>query len=126
MPTAASHPWLEIMELGDTTIVRFTQPRIITESDIKPLGDVLLGLVDDPSCRKLVVSLAGVELMSSAMVGKLIALQRKIKAAGGRMLLCSATTALDRVFEVGGLRRVFDLRQDQTAAILALNSNPKT
>jgi anti-anti-sigma factor len=120
MPVIARHPWVEVADLGDVTLIRFNQPRLIDEAQIKPIGDVLLALAESPHRRKIVVNLAGVELLSSAMVGKLIAMHKKIHAAGGRLALCAMIPALARVFEIGGLKRVFTIADDQAAAILAL------
>ena len=126
MPVTPKHPWVVVAELGDVTLAHFTEPRIISELEIKGIGDALLSLPDKPERKKIVVSLAGVEVMSSSMVGKLIALQRKCKGAGARLVLCGIQPGLERVFEIGGLRRVFTLAPDQASAILALASPEPT
>jgi anti-sigma B factor antagonist len=120
MPTKPMHPWVTFGELGDVTLVHFNQARLIDDSEIKAIGEVLFALADETARKKIVVSLAGAELLSSAMVGKLIAMHKKVHAHGGKMALCSLCPALARVFEIGGLKRVFTITDDQASAILAI------
>ena len=120
MPVIPKHPWVELTELGDVTLVRFNQPRLIDDAQIKLIGDVLFAVADDPKRRKCVVNLAGIEVLSSAMVGKLIAMHKKLHATGGRLALCCVCPTLSRVFEIGGLKRVFTITEDQAEAILAI------
>ena len=124
MPVIPTHPWVTSAELGDVTIIRFDQPRLIDDNQITLLGEVLYALADDSRRRKFVVSLAGVDVLSSAMVGKLIAMHKKIQGTGRRLALCSVCPTLARVFEIGGLKRVFTIADDQTAAILAVGDQP--
>jgi anti-anti-sigma factor len=59
--------------------------------------------------RTLLLSLAEVPVLSSGLLGKLVALHRNVRAAGGRLSLCDlspqargqlARTRLDKLFDV--------------------------
>jgi anti-anti-sigma factor len=66
-------------------------------------------IVERSRCRKLVVDCAGVELMSSDTLGRLLILQRRMRDSGVRLILSGlreevrqmfAWTKLDRCFEI--------------------------
>jgi len=121
MPPLPQHPLLELAELGDVTLIRCRQSRIIDEQQAQQIGDLFQVLSQDQRRKKCVVNLEGVEAMTSSMVGKLIALHKRLRAAGGQLVVCSVSPELC-VFEIGGLKKVFDIRENQAAAIMALQS----
>ena len=75
---------LDVSQRGDVTVVRF-RDRSITESrGIEEIAEELFHLADGEDRKKLVVSLASVDCLSSAALGKLIILNRKVAARGAR------------------------------------------
>src|SRR6516225_9684740 len=78
---------LKTEDIGDVTLIRFTDKRIIGEQIIQAIGEQLSSLVEDRQRRKLLLNFANVEYLSSAALGKLIRLNKRLKAAGGRMVL---------------------------------------
>ncbi|MDA8043592.1 MAG: STAS domain-containing protein, partial [Pirellulales bacterium] len=57
--------------------------------------------------------------LSSAALGKLITLDRKVKASKGRMKMCNIRPEIFEVFHITKLNKVFDIRKDETEAITA-------
>ena len=58
-----------------------------------------------------------VEHTSSAIFGKLIHLNAKVKARGGRIWLCSIQPAVLEVIHTCKLDSIFDIRQDEADAL---------
>lgn len=58
---------------------------------------------------KLVVDFSRVEAVSSALLGKLIALRKRCRDSKGRLALCSCGEHLVEAMKVTGLRRLFDV-----------------
>jgi anti-sigma B factor antagonist len=108
---------LEAEEIGDVTVVSFMDRKILDEPNIQIIGDQLFSLVDDSGRKKLLLNFGNVEYMSSAALGKLITLDRKLKAAGGRLVLCNIDPQIREVFEITKLDTVFIIREDEQEAL---------
>ncbi|MFM7138167.1 MAG: STAS domain-containing protein, partial [Planctomycetota bacterium] len=61
----------------------------------------------------------GVELLSSAALGKLITFDRKVKTSKGRLKMCGVAPGILEVFQVTKLDKVFDIRPDAAKALAA-------
>jgi anti-sigma B factor antagonist len=57
--------------------------------------------------------------LSSAALGKLITLDRKVKAAKGRLKMSNIRPEIFEVFQITKLNKVFDIRTDEVEAISA-------
>src|SRR5262249_39773444 len=78
---------LEAEEIGDVTVVSFMDRKILDEQNIQVIGEQLFSLVDESGRKKLLLNFSNVEYMSSAALGKLITLNKKVQAAGGQLVL---------------------------------------
>jgi anti-sigma B factor antagonist len=108
---------LEIQEIGDVTVVAFTDRKILDEQNIQNIGEQLYSLVDDAGRKKIVLNFGKVEYLSSAALGKLITLNKKLQAAGGRLALCNIDAQIYEVFEITGLKKVFSIYDDEQDAL---------
>jgi anti-sigma B factor antagonist len=72
------------------------------------MGDILLNFTN-------------VEFLSSAALGKLITLDRKVKASKGRMKMCNIRPEIFEVFQITKLNKVFDIRKDEAEAMTAFS-----
>jgi anti-anti-sigma factor len=77
---------------------------------VEALGEHLLALADRLGGR-LEVDLGNVRSLSDTCLGKLIALDRRLRAAGRRLALLHVPPAVYEVFEVTHLTGVLDVRQ---------------
>jgi len=110
---------LEINEVGDVTVVHFRDQKIIEDLRIQELGAELFQLVEVEKRKKLVLSFTSVDFLSSAALGKLITLDRKVKANSGAMKLCNIRPEIYEVFAITKLNRLFDIRRDESDALAA-------
>jgi anti-sigma B factor antagonist len=99
--------------------VKFVDKKIIEEASIQELGAELFGLVEQLNRRSILLDFADVEFLSSAALGKLITLDRKVKSAKGRLKMCNIRPEILEVFQVTKLNKVFDIRADESEAIAA-------
>jgi anti-sigma B factor antagonist len=108
---------LEIEEVGGATVVSFTDRKILEEHSIQALGEQLFSLVDQQGRKNLVLNFANVEFMSSAALGKLITLRKKVQEAGGKLILCAIDPQIYEVFVITKLDRLFVVRRDEQEAL---------
>lgn len=116
MPT---HRRIDVSKVGDVTVVRFLDRKILEESGIQELGAELFSLVEQDNRRSLLLDFADVDFLSSAALGKLITLDRKVKSAKGRLKMCNIKPEILEVFQITKLNRVFDIRAGEAEAIAA-------
>jgi anti-sigma B factor antagonist len=60
-----------------------------------------------------------VEFLSSAALGKLITLDRKVKAHQGRLKLSNIRPEILEVFQITKLHKIFDIRGEEAEAVAA-------
>jgi len=110
---------LEVEQIGDVTVVNFIDRKILDEQNIQIIGEQLFGLVDEEGCRKLLLNFGNVEFLSSAALGKLITLNKKIQAAKGRLILCNIDPQIHEVFEITKLDKFFNIQKEEQTALQA-------
>ena len=110
---------LEAEEIGDVTVVSFMDRKILDEQNIQVIGEQLFSLVDESGRKKLLLNFGNVEYMSSAALGKLITLNKKVNAAGGKLVLCNIIPEIREVFEITKLDKLFTIKGDEQAGLQA-------
>ena len=110
---------LEINEVGDVTVVRFRDHKIVEDFNIQELGLEMFQLVEKDRRAKLLLNFSLVEFLSSAALGKLITLDKKVKAHGGLLKLTNIRPEIYEVFSITKLNRLFDIKEDEADALAA-------
>ena len=105
---------------GEVTVVSFENDKILDEMLIQQLGDELIELTQNDDVKKIVVNFDQVEFMSSAMIGKLVLLNKKCGAANKPLRFCSINSNLMEVFRLTNLDSVFPIDPDESAAMAAI------
>jgi anti-sigma B factor antagonist len=115
----AQYRRLSVSEVGDVAVVRFVDHKILDESVIQELGQELFQLVEADNRKRLLLNFQQVEFLSSAALGKLITLDKKVKAHGGKMKLTNIRPEIYEVFAITKLNKLFDIRDDEADALAA-------
>ena len=110
---------LEVEDIGDVTVVNFVDRRILDEQNIQIIGEQLFSLVDELERKKLLLNFGNVEYLSSAALGKLITLNKKLQSVGGRLILCNIDPQIYEVFEITKLDRFFNIQKEEQTALQA-------
>ena len=118
----ATHRRIDVSKLGDVTVVKFVDKKILDEANIQELGAELFGLVELDNRKAILLNFGNVEFLSSAALGKLITLDRKVKTHKGRLKLCGIRPEILEVFQITKLNKVFDIRKDEPEAIAAFQA----
>ena len=115
----AEYRRLEAHEVGDVTVVRFRDQKILDDLNIQQLGQELARLVEVENRHKLLLNFSTVAFLSSAALGKLITLDKKVKAHKGVLKLCCIQPEIYEVFAITKLNRLFDIKEDEADALAA-------
>jgi len=116
-----THRRIDVTKSADVSIVRFLDKKILDEAGILELGSELFGLVEVENRKKILLSFTGVEFLSSAALGKLITLDRKVKSHKGRMKMSDIRPEILDVFQITKLDKVFDIHAGEAEAISAFD-----
>ena len=108
---------VEVERLDDALVVHFHDSKITGELAISSLGDELYAIVDRPDCQKLVLDFSNVDFLSSAMLGKLLSMNRKMKDKGGILRLCGVCPNIRMVFKYTHLETILDIRDTEQDAV---------
>jgi anti-sigma B factor antagonist len=115
----AEYRRIEVSQVGEVTVVRFLDRKILDTANIQELGDELFSLVEKHNCAKLLLNFSRVEFLSSAALNKLILLDRAVKKQNGQMKLCDLRPEIREVFVITRLNQLFDIQDDESSALAA-------
>src|SRR5438552_19134901 len=111
---------LEVEDIGEVTVVNFTDKKILDEQNIQVISEQLFSLVDEEGWRKILLNFSNVEYLSSAALGKLITLNKKLQQAGGKLILCNIDPQIYEVFEITKLDKFFKIMKDDQSGLQAV------
>ena len=114
--------WLEVEPAGEVTIVRFTQPLVLTGELADTAREHLFRLIEEPGRLHLVLNFGEVKSLTSLMISNLIQLHKKLQAAGGRLALCTANPVLYEIFQVVRLPLLLGIYGDEKEALQSFQS----
>ena len=112
-------PALMSQSNGDVLVVYFTDSKILDEVKIQQIADELSRLVERAAGGKLLLNFHDVRFMSSAVLGKLVQLNKRCKENRVNLKLCSIAQDIMEVFKITNLHRVFDIQPDEQRALAA-------
>ena len=110
---------LEVSEVGDVTVVRFVDRKILEDASIQEVGQELFRLVETDQRGKILLNFTNVDFLSSAALGKLITLDKKVKARGGALKLSNIRPEILEVFVITKLNKLFEIKNDEADGLAA-------
>ena len=96
-------------------VVKFQKEQFTEEDNLEQFGIELFSLVDQYQFRKVVLSLAPVQYVTSSVLGKLITLHRKLGRNEGQLVLCDIHKNLENVLTTSKLMTYFTTAKDMSA-----------
>jgi anti-anti-sigma factor len=98
-----------------TAVLAWTEPTVLDASNADELRARLREV--EQRCTRLVLDLSQVEFVDSAVIGVLVGLLRRTRAAGGDAKLAAVHPDIETIFEVTRLHRVFRIHPTVAAAL---------
>ena len=107
---------------SEINVLTFRDHRIHDQIAIEELAHELKDLTKDKMHEPLLIDMTGVEFVSSAVLNRLIVLDKMLKNSGGKLAFCSLRPEVDEVFSITQLHQVFSIFDDQAKAVASLSS----
>jgi anti-sigma B factor antagonist len=115
---AAVKPMISVEYAGNATVVKFTDEKILEEKDIKALQDSILPIIESASGQiNLVLDFGNVRFLSSAVLGLLIRISKRIYECEGQLKLCNISPKIYEIFKITRLTKTFDIYDSIEGAI---------
>ncbi len=108
MATKSRSPF-QVEDLGDVTVVRFLDRKILDEARIQAIGCQLSEFVMRDGRRNMVLDFANVEYLSSGALGQIIILNKQLRVVEGRLVLCGIAKEVYATFDSTKLNMFFKI-----------------
>ncbi|MBI4567882.1 MAG: STAS domain-containing protein [Planctomycetes bacterium] len=106
---------------GDVTVVYLQSPRL-DESHAGELAYELNKTAEKEFQPKILINMKDVTYISSAIIGKLAAFQKKMNQDKGTLKFCSVSSAVMKVFQVTRMDKIFTIYGDAVGAMNAFRA----
>jgi anti-anti-sigma factor len=103
-------PILHVRPAGEVTLATVLTPHL-SEANAEELGEELSRLLAGAARPRLRLDLARVRFLTSTVLGKLVGLHKRVRAAGGELALLNVAGVVYEVFEVTRLDQFLDVRR---------------
>jgi anti-sigma B factor antagonist len=114
---AAIKPMISVEYAGNATIVRFTDEKILEEKDIKALQGSIMSIIEAASGGiNLILDFGHVQYLSSAVLGLLIRISKRIYESEGQLRLCNINPKIYEIFKITRLTKTFDIYENVESA----------
>jgi anti-sigma B factor antagonist len=112
--------YLRLEQADDAVVVGVAVDLLTEDVNLEQFGHELFALVEQFGCRRLVVNLGEVRMVTSAGLGKLITLHRKMHRHRGSVFFCHLQEAVEDVLKTSRLITYLQVAPDVAAALAAL------
>src|SRR5215212_1564774 len=100
---------------GILTVV-FDDARILDETKLDELGRELTEMLNKTTEERVILDFRNVKFMSSSMLSKLVAVNRKAGEFKVKLKLCSIDPEIRQVFKITKLDKLFEIETDEASA----------
>ncbi len=101
---------------GEVLVVGFLDSKILDSQRIEQVGRELQETVSQAIHKKLLLNFHGVSFMSSAMITKLVMLNKTCKAQSVSLKFCEVSPNVLEVFKITKLNKLFDIQGEEGKA----------
>jgi anti-anti-sigma factor len=110
-------PAINVETKGEIIAVYFTDGKILDSQRIEQVGRELQEAVPLAIHKKMLLNFRGVSFMSSAMITKLVMLNKACKAQGVELKFCEVSANVMEVFKITKLNKLFDIQKTEDKAL---------
>jgi len=113
---ATIQPRISVEYAENATIITFVDEKILEEKDIQALQESIMSVIEQAERLNLVLDFCNVQFLSSAVLGLLIRVSKKVYERDGRLRLCNISPKIYEIFKITRLTKIFEIYQDVESA----------
>ena len=114
-------PRISVEYAENATIVTFTDEKILEEKDVQALQESIMSVIEQAERINLILDFCNVRFLSSAVLGLLIRISKKVYERDGQLKLCSINPKIYKIFKITRLTKIFDIYEDIESAVESLS-----
>jgi anti-sigma B factor antagonist len=114
------NPKISVEYTQNAAVATLADEKILEQADIDALEASFMPLVEQKNGINLVISFGNVKFLTSAALGLLIRVSKKVYESDGQMKLCCVDPKILEIFKITRLDKVFDIHEDTQQALDAL------
>jgi len=115
-------PRISVEYSENATIVTLAEEKILEEKDIRALQESVMSVISQAGRINLILDFRNVRFLSSAVLGLLIRVSKKIYERDGQLRLCNIDPRIHEIFKITRLTKVFDIHRDLESASESLST----
>jgi anti-sigma B factor antagonist len=120
---ASIKPRISVEYAENATIIIFTDKKILEEKDVQAIQESIMSVIESASDGiKLILDFSNVQFLSSAVLGLLIRISKKVYENDGQLKLCSINPKIYKIFKITRLTKIFDIYDDIGSATESLST----
>jgi anti-sigma B factor antagonist len=117
---ASIKPRISVEYTENSIIATFTDEKILEEKDIKALQESIMSVIEEGQRINLILDFCNVRYLSSAVLGLLIRISKRIYECDGQLRLCNINPRIFEIFKITRLTKIFDIYPDVAGAAESL------
>ncbi len=114
-------PRISVDYVGKATVLTFIDQKILEDKDINALQESIISVVEQADGINLILDFSNVKFLSSAVLGLLIRISKRVYEHNGRLRLCGIDPKIYEIFKITRLNKVFDIYKDVASAAQGLS-----
>lgn len=115
-------PRISVVYSENATIVTFVDEKILEEMDIHSLQVSIMSVIEEGGRINLILDFCNVQFLSSAVLGLLMRISKKVYEQEGQLRLCNISPRIYEIFKITRLNKIFDIYEDVQSAAESLHS----
>jgi anti-sigma B factor antagonist len=117
---AQIRPRITVEYVDTATIITFEDEKILEEVDIQAIQESIWKVLEQAEGINLILDFCNVKFLSSAVLGLLIRISKKVYGGGGQLRLCNINPKIYEIFKITRLTKIFDIYNDTDEALASL------
>jgi len=113
-------PRISVEYAENATIVTFVDKKILEEMDIQALQASVMSVIEEAERVNLVLDFCNVQFFSSAVLGLLMRISKKVYEQEGQLRLCNISPRIYEIFKITRLNKIFDIYENVKSATESL------
>ena len=118
---AVIKPRISVEYSENATVVTFVDEKILEEMDIQALRESIMSVIEEGGRINLILDFCNVRFLSSAVLGLLMRISKKVYEQDGQLRLCNISSRLYEIFKITRLNKIFDIYDDVESATESLS-----
>ena len=114
-------PRISVQYIDNATVISFTDDKILEEKDIQALQASVMSVIEQANTINLILDFGNVRFLSSAVLGLLIRISKKVYEHDGKLRLCNINQKIYEIFKITRLTKIFDIYKDIDESIERLS-----